>query len=414
MKASIITIGDEILIGQVLDTNTQWMAKKLHALGVELVETVSISDTQEAIVNGIDHAVSVADLVIVTGGLGPTKDDVTKYTLVDYFKDELVLNPLVLDEIKDRFKKRGIRFSDLNKSQAMLPKRATILPNKLGTASGMWFEEDGKIVISLPGVPFEMKGLMENEVLPRLQKIGGFPSQAYQTYVLYGVGESNAAEELEDFENSLPSEIKLAYLPSPGRLRLRITGTHQDKIWLEHTIQKYGNTLMEVFKDEKIIEGDLSYINFIQQYLTQNRQTLAVAESCTGGKIASDITEHSGVSSFFLGGVVAYNALLKEQVLGVSKSTINTYSVVSKEVAQEMALGIQKITGANYAIATTGNAGPSTDDTQEGVGVVFIAIATQNQVIVEKFNFGQPREKVIEQAKNKAFEMLNKEILKIQ
>ncbi|MDO3695452.1 CinA family nicotinamide mononucleotide deamidase-related protein [Wenyingzhuangia sp. chi5] len=414
MKASIITIGDEILIGQVLDTNSQWVANKLHVLGVELVETVSISDTKEAIVNGLDHAMSIADLIIVTGGLGPTKDDVTKYTLVDYFNDELILYPEVLEDIKERFKKRGIHFSDLNKSQAMLPKKATILPNKLGTAAGMWFEEQGKIIISLPGVPFEMKGLIDAEVLPRLKQIGGFPSQAYQTYVLYGVGESNAAEKLEVFENNLPDFIKLAYLPSPGRLRLRLTGTYQDKLLLENAIQQLGKELMIIFKEESIIEGDLSYVDFIQQYLTTHHQTLALAESCTGGKMASDITEKSGVSKFFLGGVVAYNALLKQNILGVSKNTIDTHTVVSKEVAKEMVLGIQKITGADYAIATTGNAGPTTDNTNEEVGIVFIAIATQNQVIVERFNFGQPREKVIEQAKNKAFEMLSKEILKNQ
>ena len=414
MKASIITIGDEILIGQVLDTNSQWVANKLHVLGVELIETVSISDTKEAIVNGIDHAMSIADLIIVTGGLGPTKDDVTKYTLVEYFNDELILYPEILEDIKERFRKRGIHFSDLNKSQAMLPKKATILPNKLGTAAGMWFEEQGKIVISLPGVPFEMKGLIDAEVLPRLKQIGGFPSQVYQTYVLYGVGESNAADALEIFENNLPDFIKLAYLPSPGRLRLRLTGTHQDKLLLENSIQQLGKELLMIFKDESIIEGDLSYVDFIQQYLTAHHQTLALAESCTGGKIASDITEKSGVSQFFLGGVVAYNALLKQNILGVSKSIIEKHSVVSKEVAQEMVLGVQKITGADYAIATTGNAGPSRDDTTEEIGIVFIAIATQNQVIVERFNFGQPREKVLEQAKNKALEMLSKEILKNQ
>lgn len=412
MKASIITIGDEILIGQVLDTNSQWMANKLHVLGVELVETVSISDTKEAIVSGMDRALSVADLVIVTGGLGPTKDDITKYTLVEYFKDELVLNPTVLEQIKERFKKRGIHFSDLNKSQAMLPKKAAILPNALGTAAGMWFQENEKIIISLPGVPFEMKGLMDAEVLPRLKKIKGFPSQAYETYVLYGVGESNAAEMLEVFEDTLPNFIKLAYLPSPGRLRLRLTGVHQDKLLLENTIKDLGQKLMLVFNGFSIIEGDISYVDVVRQYLSENNQTLAVAESCTAGRIASDITEKSGASSFFLGGVVTYNALLKQNILGVSKNTIDTYSVVSKEVAQEMALGIQKITGANYTIATTGNAGPSTDDTHEEVGIVFIAIATQNQVIVERFNFGQPREKVLEQAKNKAFEMLSKIILK--
>ncbi|MEN8765739.1 MAG: CinA family nicotinamide mononucleotide deamidase-related protein [Wenyingzhuangia sp.] len=414
MKASVITIGDEILIGQVLDTNSQWMANRLHLLGVELVETVSISDTKEAIVSGIDRALAIADLVIVTGGLGPTKDDITKYTLVEYFNDELVLCLPVLESIKEKFRQRGLPFSDLNKNQAMLPKQATILPNALGTAAGMWFKSQGKHLISLPGVPYEMKGLMDNEVLPRLKKIGSFPSQAYETYVLYGVGESVAAELLETFEETLPNFIKLAYLPSPGRLRLRLTGVNQNKILLKDSIASYGQKLMSVFKDFNVIEGDVSYIHIVQQYLTNNKKTLAIAESCTGGKIAAEITSKSGVSSFFLGGVVAYNSSLKETLLGVSKSTIDTFSVVSEAVAKEMALGIQKKTGASYTIATTGNAGPSTDQTQEGLGVVFIAIATPEKVVVERFNFGQPREKVLEQAKNKAFEMLGKEILKNQ
>lgn len=414
MKASIITIGDEILIGQVLDTNSQWMANKLHQLGVELVEAVSISDTKKAIVSGVDRAFSISDLVIVTGGLGPTKDDITKYTLVEYFNDELELNIEVLEKIKEKFRQRNIHFSDLNINQAMLPKRATVIPNKLGTASGMWFENKGKILISLPGVPFEMRGLMDAEVLPSLKKIGGFPSQVYETYVLYGVGESNAAEKLEDFENNLPAFIKLAYLPSPGRLRLRLTGTHQSKELLRKTIKEQGRVLMSVFKQNSIIEGDLSYVDLIKQYLISHHQTLAVAESCTGGKIASSITQKSGVSSFFLGGVIAYNTLVKENVLGVSKATIEKFSVVSKEVVKEMALGMQKITGADCIIATTGNAGPTRDVTAEDVGVVYIAIVVKNKVYVERFNFGQPREKVIEQAKNKAFEMLSKEILKNQ
>ncbi len=413
MKASIITIGDEILIGQVLDTNTQWIANKLHVLGVELVETVSISDTKEAIVNGLDHALSMVDLVILTGGLGPTKDDITKYTLTEYFNDELVLHQDTLTQVQGMFKKRGLKFTELNKAQAMLPKNATILPNPIGTAAGMWFQEKGKIVVSLPGVPYEMKGLIENEVLPKLAKIGRFPSQHYQTYVLYGLGESYASEMLEEFEAQLPSFIKLAYLPTPGRLRLRLTGRHTDEVLLQKTIVQEGVKLSVVFESYSFMEGDVSYLDVIKKHLIANKQTLTVAESCTGGKIANEITRESGVSSFFLGGVIAYHRSVKESLLGVSLGLIKKHSVVSEEVAKEMALGVQKLTGANFAIATTGNAGPTKDDTTEDLGIVFIAIATPNQVIVEKFNFGQPREKVVEQAKNKAFEILSKEILKI-
>ncbi|MDO6739049.1 CinA family nicotinamide mononucleotide deamidase-related protein [Wenyingzhuangia sp. 2_MG-2023] len=412
MKTSIITIGDEILIGQVLDTNSQWMASHLHTLGAELMESVSISDTKEAIVNGLNHALSFADLVIVTGGLGPTKDDVTKYTLVDYFQDELVLNVNVLNFIKEMFDKRGIPFSELNKNQAMLPKTATVLPNKLGTASGMWFEKNGKIVVSLPGVPYEMKGLMLDEVLPRLRKIGGFPYQAYQTYVLYGLGESSAAEMLEVFEDGLPNHIKLAYLPAPGRLRLRLTGKSFDKANLDQTITNLGVELLSVFQGYSIETGDLNYVDWLKQYFVNEGKTLSIAESCTGGKIASEITAENGVSSFFLGGVVAYNAGLKQSILKVSKETIENHSVVSKEVAKEMVLGVQKLTESDYAIATTGNAGPTADETDETVGIVYIAIASKTSLLVERFNFGQPREKVIEQSKNKAFELLVKEILK--
>lgn len=412
MKASIITIGDEILIGQILDTNSQWIANHLHDLGVELVESVSISDTKEAIVNGIDHAVSFADLVIVTGGLGPTKDDVTKHTLVDYFNDELEINEDVLNNIKAIFSKRNIPFSELNRDQALLPKNAITLPNKLGTASGMWFEKEGKIVVSLPGVPFEMKGLMENEVLPRLRTIGNFPFQEYQTFVLYGLGESSAAERLEVFEDNLPAFVKLAYLPKPGRLTFRLTGKSDSKELLTETLKELGAALMSYFTDYRIVKGSENSIELLKQVLIKNGKTLAVAESCTGGKIAHEITAMSGVSPFFLGGVVAYNVLLKQNLLDVSAKTIKEHSVVSSEVAKEMVVGIQKKTGANYALATTGNAGPTTDDTDETVGVVYIGVAVEDEVFVERFDFGKPREKVIEQAKNKAFELLVKEILK--
>lgn len=412
MKASIITIGDEILIGQVLDTNTQWMANKLHDLGVELVETVSISDTKKAIVDGLNHALSFADLVVFTGGLGPTKDDVTKHVLTEYFEDELVLNQKVLDRVKAMFSKRGIPFNELNEGQAMLPKNADILPNTLGTASGMWFEKNGKIIVSLPGVPYEMKGLMEYEVLPKLTKIGGFNAQQYQTSILYGLGESSASQMLEDFERDLPSYLKLAYLPNPGKLRLRITGSHVDKSLLTTEIKNQGKKMRSVFKDYQILEGDVSSIELVRQYLIENKQTLAVAESCTGGKISAEITANAGVSSFFKGGVVAYSKVLKESLLKVSSKTIEEYSVVSEQVAKEMVLGVKRLIESDFAIATTGNAGPSKDKTKEDLGVVFIAVATPKGIVVEKFNFGQPREKVIEQAKNKALELLSKEILK--
>ncbi len=412
MKASIITIGDEILIGQVLDTNTQWMANKLHDLGVELVETLSISDTKEAIVSGVARGMQTSDLILITGGLGPTKDDVTKYTLTEIFKDELVLNTTVLAHVKGMFEKRGRRFSDLNKAQAMLPKKATILHNPVGTAAGMWFEQDEKIIVSLPGVPFEMKTLVETEVLPKLTRVGGFQAQYYQTYVLYGVGESFAAEMLETFENELPNFVTLAYLPSPGRLRLRLTGKHADEKYLKEQLTYLGSKLEAVFKEYSFVKGDIDVIDLVKKHFQKNKLTLAVAESCTGGKLAQEITKKSGASSFFVGGVVAYNASLKENLLQVSPKTIAAHTVVSAQVAKEMAIGIQQLTGANYAIATTGNAGPTKDKTSEDVGVVFIAIATENQIKVEKFNFGQPREKVLEQTKNKAFEMLSKEILK--
>jgi len=412
MKGSIITIGDEILIGQILDTNTQWMASELHNLGVELIKTISIADTKQAIVRGLNDVLSISDVVIVTGGLGPTKDDVTKHVLTTYFEDTLVLNRKVLKHIKSMFLKRGIPFNKLNEAQAMLPQKATVLQNKLGTAAGMWFSENKKIVISLPGVPYEMKGLMQNEVLPRLKLIGDFNAQQYQTYVLYGVGESFASEMLEAFEVELPSFLKLAYLPKPGRLRLRVTGVHIDKVFLDKQITKQGEKLADIFKAYQFFKGDLCHIDMVKEYLINKQLTLSVAESCTGGKIATEITKKEGVSVFFVGGVVAYHSLLKQNLLKVSADTIKKFSVVSSQVVKEMVLGVQKLTKSDYAIATTGNAGPLIDATNEELGVVYIAIATPKTVIVEKFNFGQPRQKVIEQAKNKAFEMLSKEIFK--
>lgn len=413
MQAEIITIGDEILIGQILDSNSKWMATELNKIGVSVYQITSIQDDKQHILKALKEAQHHADIVIVTGGLGPTKDDITKITLAEYFNDTLVLNNDVVEHIKEMFAKSNYPFSEMNKNQGLLPSKCTVLMNPVGTASGMWFEESGKVIVSLPGVPFEMKVLMEKSVLPKLQQTYKLPHILHQTVLTYGMGESMVAERLEAWEDNLPSFIKLAYLPSFGNVRLRLSakGTSMEllKSIMAKEVEKLTNIIGDIiigFNEDETIEVSISKL------LTSKKQTLAVAESCTGGSISKRITSISGASAYFMGAVIAYNEVIKKSELNVSEEIINKYSVVSKEVAEAMALGIQQKYNTTYAIATTGNAGPTTDKTDKTVGVVFIAIASPKGVISEEFFFGKPREKVIERATNKSLEMLRKEILK--
>jgi len=414
MKATIVTIGDEILIGQIVDTNSGFIAKSLDRIGIQIDEMLSISDDKQHILDTFAALQNKVDLVVITGGLGPTKDDITKKTFCDYFDDTLIVNKEVeahVIELIESVMKRPA--SQMNRDQALVPSKCQILFNKVGTAPGMWMKKENTVYISLPGVPYEMKYIVENEIIPKVVKEYQRPYILHKTIMTYGQGESLVAERIEDWEDNLPDFIKLAYLPAPGRVRLRLTARGTDKELLEKAIAENVVSLTKIIGD--IIVGfdeDETIEVVLGRQLKQLGKTIATAESCTGGKIAQTLTSVAGASNYFRGSVVSYATDTKVSVLGVSQQTIDANSVVSAPVAKEMALGIQKLMKTDYAVATTGNAGPSKGDADATVGTVFIALATPNEVIVEEFNFGQPREKVIDRTVNKAFEMLQKEILK--
>jgi nicotinamide-nucleotide amidase len=413
MQAEIITIGDEILIGQILDSNSKWIAEELNKIGVSVYQITSIQDEKQHILKAIKEAQSNADIVIITGGLGPTKDDITKLTLAEYFNDTLILDDEVVLHIESLFKKMNYPFTEVNRQQALVPSTCTPLKNSFGTAPGMWFDSNKKVVISLPGVPYEMKGLIENSVLPKLKKTFELPYIVHKTILTYGMGESMVAARIEGWENNLPKFIKLAYLPSYGKVRLRLTAKGDNEQQLNQDIEQEVEKLTLLIPDIIVGFDESETVEVVLgKMLSEKNQTLSTAESCTGGNIAKLITSIPGSSNYFVGSVVAYHPEIKINELGVDKDLIDKHSVVSAEVAEAMALGIQEKFKTTYAIATTGNAGPSADDTDESVGTVFIAIASPKTIFSKKYFFGQPREKVIQKTSYEAIELLKKEILK--
>lgn len=414
MKAAIVTIGDEILIGQIIDTNSAYIAKALDVVGVQVFEMLSIADERIQILETFVKLQNKVDLVIITGGLGPTKDDITKKTICDYFEDELIMNPEVLQHvtyiIENSFKRT---ISQINRDQALVPSKSEILFNQYGTAPGMWIQKEQTVFVSLPGVPFEMKHLIDDVVVPKIVKNYKRPYILHKTILTYGIGESLLAEKIETWENNLPQFIKLAYLPSPGKVRLRLSARGNDKDILEKALEAEINQLNFLINEVIVgLEEEETIEVVLGKLLNQTQQTIATAESCTGGKIAEMLTSVSGASSYFKGSVICYATQSKIDVLKVSQNTIESYSVVSKEVAVEMAQQAQKMFNSDYAIATTGNAGPNKGESNAEIGTVFIAIATPKTMLVEQFNFGQPREKVIHRTANKALEIVRKEILK--
>lgn len=414
MKAAIITIGDEILIGQIVDTNSAFIAKSLDRIGVEVAEMLSISDDKKHILGTFTQLQNKVDVVIVTGGLGPTKDDVTKKTFCEYFDDELIVDQKVLahvTELIEGFYKRPI--SQLNKDQALVPSTCTVLHNKVGTAPGMWMKKENTVFISLPGVPYEMKYLVEEEIIPKIVREYKRPYIIHKTILTYGQGESLVAERIEQWENNLPEFIKLAYLPNPGRVRLRLTARGTNKEELEEAIESNVQSLDAIIHDIIVgYEENETIETVIGKLLLKQNKTISIAESCTGGRIASLLSAVPGSSSYFKGSIVSYATEVKINVLGIPKNLIDQFSVVSAEVASAMALSAKDLLKTDYALATTGNAGPSKGDSDAEIGTVFIALATPDRVIVEEFNFGQPREKVIDRASVKSLEILQKEILK--
>jgi nicotinamide-nucleotide amidase len=410
MQAIIVAIGDEILIGQVIDTNSTFISQQLYSVGVETLKSISIKDEPEQITNTLKLAFNEVDLVIFTGGLGPTKDDLTKHTLCDFFDDTLVYNPEVMQHIDALFKKFGRKTADLNKEQAMLPKNATLLHNEFGTASGMVFQKDNKIAISLPGVPFEMKNLLTEGVIPFIENKYHTQSLVHKTVLTYGLPESELAEKISDWENNLPHDMKLAYLPSPGRVRLRLSLKGDVKE------QLYSKINVEVEK-LKLILGDLIFgyddepiESIVAKLLTDKAKTVCTAESFTGGKLSSMLTSIPGSSKYFKGSVVSYATQSKVDILNVDKTIIDENSVVSKEVAKQMAENARQMFKADFSISATGVAGPDKGEDGRDVGVAIIALAMEGKTIVEEFNFGQPREKMQGRAIAMAFNMLRKEL----
>lgn len=414
MNAEIITIGDEILIGQIIDTNSAFIGKELNKIGVSVYQITSVQDEKEHILKSLKEAEENVDIVIITGGLGPTKDDITKHTLCEYFDDTLVENAEVLAHVEHIFKtyiKRPVLES--NKTQALVPSKCKVLTNRFGTAPGMWLEKNGKVFVSLPGVPYEMKALITNKVIPELRKRFKFPYIKHKTLLTYGLGESVIADRIEAFENNLPDFIKLAYLPNLGRVRLRLSAKAMDRSLVETEMKKQIDILLPQIEDIFVgYEEDTSLEALIGKQLTQLGKTVAIAESCTGGSIVQAITTSAGASKYLIGSVVTYATASKVNVLNISEAIIEKHSVVSEEVAKAMAKGVLELYGTDYAISTTGNAGPSKGDAHAEVGTVWIGIATKKYVYAEVFKFSNQREKTIRKATNKAFQMLQKEILK--
>ncbi len=414
MNAEIITIGDEILIGQIVDTNSQWIGQELNKIGVSVYQISSIQDEKQHILNALKEAENRADIVIITGGLGPTKDDITKKTIAEYFNDDkVIIYDEVISHIKELFEKIKHPYNQVQKYQAELPSKATLLMNQFGTAPGMWFFENNTVFVSLPGVPYEMKGLMTNEVLPRIQQKYELPFISHTTIMTVGVGETVIAERIEEWENSLPSHIKLAYLPSFGKVRLRISAKGTNKEVIEKEVASKVAILNTLISDVIVgFDTAASIEKRVGDLLIAKNKTVSTAESLTGGKIGANLVSIAGSSAYFKGGFITYTAELKEQLLGVSKQTIQEFSVVSKQVAKQMAVGCLKKLKTDFAIAVTGNAGPTIDDTDKSVGVVCIAIASKQRVEVYEFNFGEPREKVLNRTVTKALDLLRERILK--
>ncbi len=413
MQAEIITIGDEILIGQIVDSNSAFISKELNKIGVTVYQITSVQDNRDHILEALQMAGKRSSVVIVTGGLGPTKDDVTKHTLCDFFKDELVQNEEVLSHIEELFKKYiSTPISDLNRKQAMVPSKATILHNAYGTAPGLWMKNGGTAFVSLPGVPYEMKHLMQDQVLPKIMSDFERPHIVHKTILTYGLGESAIANKIEDWEDALPKFIKFAYLPNLGRVRLRLSAKGTDKQALISAIEAEVEKLYPLIGD--IIYGteeDGSIEHQVAELLTQKKMTLATAESFTGGKIAERLTAIPGASNYFKGSVVSYATETKIKLLEVPTNLVEKHSVVSAEVAVAMAENAKNILNTDFAIATTGNAGPTKGDSDAEVGTVFIAVSTPQRTFAEQFVMGNQRERIVKKSVNKTFELLWKEIL---
>ncbi|MBR1961371.1 MAG: competence/damage-inducible protein A [Alistipes sp.] len=410
MRATIITIGDEILIGQILDTNSRYISRALNSHGIVVGERTSIGDNRSQIVDTLDRALAESDVVIITGGLGPTKDDITKHTLCEYFGSTLRFDEREAEHIRSLLAVRNIAFNDLNRGQAMVPECCTVLHNAHGTAPGMWFEREGRVVVSLPGVPFEMQHLIDEEVIPRLKKRFDLREIVHRTMITFGIAESILAERIAAWEDALPDYIHLAYLPAPNVVRLRLSAYEVEGKEVGREIDEKFEQLRSIIPDNIAGFEGASVEELVHNLLIERGETLAVAESCTGGAIASKFTAQAGASTYFLCGVVSYSNESKSNVLGVKMSDITQFGAVSEQVAKAMAQGAKVISGANFAISTTGIAGPTGGSAEKPVGTVWIGVATPDKCYAVLKNCGTDRSQIISRATAYAIALLYDEL----
>lgn len=412
VNASIITIGDELLIGQTIDTNSAWMAQQLNRMGVWVKRRVAVGDVYNEIWNALDEEAKQSDLIFITGGLGPTADDITKPLLCDYFNGKMVVDEGALENVKLIFSKYLNRpLLDRNLKQAEVPDVCTVIHNKRGTAPGMWFEKEGKIFVSMPGVPHEMKGMMTDYVLPRLPSLFNLPAVVHRTLLTAGIGESFLAERIKDFETNLPQHVKLAYLPNYGMVRLRLTSTGENLLAITTEIDQLYETLQQQVADVMVINDDKTMEEAIGALLLQKGKTLCTAESCTGGYLSHLITSVPGSSAYFAGSVVSYSNQVKETVLGVLPGTLEAYGAVSEQTVLEMADGAKRVLKSDYAIAISGIMGPGGGTEEKPVGMVWIAIAGLNETVAKKFQFRFDRTRNIDLTATNALNFLREIIL---
>jgi len=412
LNAAIITIGDELLIGQVVDTNSAWIAQELNKTGIWLKQRISVGDDRNEIFRALETAAEDASIIIITGGLGPTADDITKPVLCEYFGGKLVINEEVLQHIKYLFNEVFRRpLIERNIRQAEVPDVCTVLPNERGTAPGMWFEKDGKVYISLPGVPHEMKGIMTKVVLPKLKPAFKSHFIEHRTLLTAGVGESHVAETIKDWETALPSHLKLAYLPNYGMVRLRITGFGNDKTQLDKELDERFAELKMLVQQWLVTDRDETVQMALSRLLRSQHKTMSTAESCTGGYIAHLITAINGASSNYKGTVVSYDNEVKTQVLKVSPETLRSVGAVSEEVVKEMVEGALMVMNTDYAVAVSGIMGPDGGTPEKPVGTVWIAAGNRDKVIAQKFWFRFDRQRNIEMTAMTALNLLRKFII---
>jgi nicotinamide-nucleotide amidase len=390
--AELISIGDEILYGQTLDTNSHWISNELDQLGIRVKRKVTVADTEEAILNAVKEAEQNADIILMTGGLGPTKDDLTKPCLAKYFDSEMYVNQDVLAHLKERYAKRGRELNDLNRGQAELPEKCEVVSNTYGTAPGMWFEKEGKVFVSMPGVPREMKYMMTDTIIPRLQKQFKMPIIIHQMVKTSGIPESDLAQKLEDWEDNLPAAIKLAYLPGLKQVKLRLTASGNDKKELENLIAKEVTKLERLAGKYIFAKEEISLAEAVGRLLLAQSKTIACAESCTGGYLSKLITENTGSSAYYQGSIIPYHNELKVQVLGVKSQTIAQFGAVSEETVIEMAENVRKLLHADIGVATSGIAGPGGGSEAKPVGTVWIALADGVKTQTKLFHFPFDRE----------------------